>query len=213
QRVAPSSGWAREAPRIDGDRVYFAPFDSDELHAGWLRGRRPAAGGFEVILWTLDRAKRPRNCLLEYIAGLSGDRVCCAGRRDERGIAYESLVSVLKESGGTFAFARLPPSDWDPDSGGRAPPEIFGRPAVAGDVLLLPTARAIFRFDLGGGPRETRADEIVREIPGLDPYSPPGLAPEEEPDLFSPPFGTLVSVEGVLYAATMDRLLAYVPSE
>ncbi|MCK6461099.1 MAG: PQQ-binding-like beta-propeller repeat protein, partial [Planctomycetes bacterium] len=66
QMVHLRSGWMREPPRIVGDSVYFAPFDSDEVFACWLRGATTPIG-YEVEQWALDRAKGHRHSLLEYV--------------------------------------------------------------------------------------------------------------------------------------------------
>jgi hypothetical protein len=74
-------------------------------------------------------------------------------------------------------------------------------------VLLLPTRRTVYRFDIVADAQPAIRDgERLPEIPPLPPY----LAPEEaDPD--EPLFGALVAVDGFLYATTSDKLFCYGP--
>lgn len=193
------SAWFREPPRIFGDRAYFAPFDSDTLYACYLRGRRRPGGEFHLVLWDKDRAEGHRTCLLEYFPGLSGDRAWCVGRRDERSVGYETVVSFLREDGTRLAYGRLPALDRDPETGRPLVPDLFGAPTFAGGELLVPTETTLYRFATAAGPVERMEQEIRREVPSVEPLQ----------GEFG--FGNLVAVDGFLYAVTADRVVAYGP--
>jgi len=206
------SGWMREPPRIVGDSVYFAPFDSDDLFACWLRGANTPLG-FEIEQWAIDRAKGHRHSLLEYVGGVRGGRIFYVGRRDPRPaltVSYQAVLSHPIDRGVGFAYGLIPFTDRDEETGQPVPPEIYGEPTIAGDVLLVPTRRAIYRFDVGKDPEATLKDgERLAEIAVLPPY----LAPAEGIDEEEPAFGALLAVDGFLYAATTDRLICYGPAK
>lgn len=207
QMVHLRSGWMREPPRIVGDSVYFAPFDGDELFACWLRGTRTPVG-FEIEQWAKDRAKGHRHSLLEYFGGVQGGRIWCVGRRDPRPaltVSYQAVVSWPIDRAVGFAYGLIPHTEEDEETGLPVPPEIYGNPTIAGDTLLVPTRRAIYRFDIGREPEAAlREGERLAEIPALPPYLAPPEIDEEEAA-----FGALVAVDGFLYVATTDRLLCY----
>jgi hypothetical protein len=218
KQVHLGSGWFREAPRIAGDMVFFAPIDSDQRYGCWLRGHQDAADGeFYLQQWAVARNANPgRNSLLEQVAGIAGDRIYFVGRRDERaGVieTYQTVVSnPLRRGDDSFAYARIPAVDRD-EGGRRVPPEVYGRCTIAGNALLIPTRHALFAFDVGKAPRaRMAANERFQEIPPLDPFVPPperkiaGQAPR-------PRFGTLVAVGGRLYAVTSQRLICYAPAK
>ncbi|MGQ0613430.1 MAG: outer membrane protein assembly factor BamB family protein [Planctomycetaceae bacterium] len=218
ETVPVKSGWLREAPRIVGDTVYLAPFDSEELTACWLRGRTaPADGGFDAVQWEKHRNRQHHNCQLETIAGFFEGRIYCAGRPDERQFpGYENLVSVRLADGLGLAYGRLPRVARDRLTGASRPPEIFGRSTIAGGTLLLPTAQRIYRFDLERIAEAQCDGELSREIRPLDPLEAaiagePLLDPVTGEEM--PVFGTLVASGGCLYAAAVDRLFAFGPSE
>jgi hypothetical protein len=202
------SGWMREPPRIAGDTVYFAPLDSDELFACWLRGARPAGHGFEIEQWSKDRAKGHRHSLLEYVGGLSAGRIFYVGRCDPRpalSVTYQAVVSHPLDRTAGLAYGLLPHAERAEGTGLAMPPEIYGNPVIAGDVLLVPTRRAIYRFDAAREPaRSMRDGEQVREIGVLPPY----LAPDAIDDSEAA-FGALMAVDGFLFATTTDRILCY----
>ncbi|HEX5139280.1 MAG TPA: hypothetical protein VFY93_20090, partial [Planctomycetota bacterium] len=159
-------------------------------------------------------AKGHRHSLLEYIGGVRGGRIFYGGRRDPRpalSVSYQAVLSHALDRGVGFAYGLLPFAERDEDTGDALPPDLYGRPVIAGDVLLLPTRRAVYRFDVGSGPTAAlRNGERVAEIPSLPPY----LAPEEgDLDPEEPAFGSLVAVDGFLYATTTDKLLAYGPEK
>lgn len=211
QKVHLGSGWMREAPRIAGDSVYFAPFDADEIFACWLRGARQPGQPLEVEQWAKDRARGHRHSLLEYIAGLYGGRIWYVGRRDERPsltVSYQAVVSHPLDRGVGFAYGLLPQLARDSDRG-PVPPEVYGRPMIAGGVLCLPTREVLFRFDAGHEPGTTVRDgERRTEIALLPAFVPPArdMEPGDEPPAA---FGNLVAIDGVLYAVTGDRVIAY----
>jgi len=212
QMVHLRSGWMREPPRIVGDSVYFAPFDSDELFACWLRGASTPVG-FEIEQWAVDRAKGHRHSQLEYVGGVRGQQIYYVGRRDPRPaltVSYQAVVSHPLDRSVGFAYGLLPFTERDEDTTRPVPPEIYGHPAIAGDKLLVPTRRAVYRFDLGKDPAsQLRDGEQIEEIPVLAPY----LAPEDAIDPEEPAFGALIAVDGFLFATTTDRLLCYGPAE
>ena len=76
-------------------------------------------------------------------------------------------------------------------------------------MLLLPTERALFRFDLS---RITPAAGAggVREIAMAPPYKIP-IAALAAPgtNAQAPFYGNSIAADGVLYTTTADRLLAY----
>ncbi|MFQ5844024.1 MAG: PQQ-binding-like beta-propeller repeat protein, partial [Planctomycetota bacterium] len=166
------SQWSREPPRIAGDRVVFAPFDSELLYACRLRGGRDPdlpESGFAVVLWEKHRTRFHQNSVLEYIAGVHADRVLCVGRRDrhQSAYSYETVVSPVlsgPSAGGLFAYARIPVQRTDPRTGAHLPPELYGRPTLAGSVLLVPTRDTLFRFDAAAVTPRMEAGEIRREI-------------------------------------------------
>jgi len=200
-------GWKREAPRIVGEYVHFAPMDSDALLRCWLRGRRrPEDGVMTLVCWSQRRDRDlGRNCLLETIAGFHRGRGYYVGVRDpdrERW-GYENVVSNDLQDEVPFLYARLPATDRLPGRPVAVPPPLFGRPVIAGDTLLVPTERTLFAFDL-----PVRRDQGIEpagrlEGPELD---------HEERDEIPPAFGNLVAVDGWLYAVTRDRILAYGPA-
>ncbi len=207
QVVHPRSSWMREPPRIVGDSVYFAPFDADELFACWLRGTRTPVG-FEIEQWAKDRAKGHRHSLLEYFGGVLGGRIWCVGRRDPRPaltVSYQAVVSWPLDRAVGFAYGLIPHTEEDEETGLPVPPEIYGNPTIAGDVLLVPTRRAVYRFDIGREPEAAlKEGERLKEIAVLPPYLAPPEIDEEEAA-----FGALVAVDGFLYVTTTDRLLCY----
>jgi len=218
ETVPVRSAWLREPPRIVRDTVYLAPFDSEELTACWLRGRTaPADGSFDAVQWEKHRNRQHHNCQLESIAGIVQGRIYCTGRPDERQFpGYENVVSVRLGDGLGLAYGRLPRVARDRLTGTSRPPEIFGRPTIAGGALLVPTAQRIYRFDLARIAEEQQEGELVREIQPLDPVE-ASLAGEPLLDPMTgeamPVFGTLVASGGFLYAATVDRLFAFGPAE
>ncbi|MEE8105689.1 MAG: PQQ-binding-like beta-propeller repeat protein [Planctomycetota bacterium] len=200
------SAWFREAPRIVGDSVYFAPFDGEELLACWLRGKL-IDGDFFVVRWEKSRKKDHFNCLLEQVGGIHGGRIFSIGRPDDRNPRlYESVVSVPLDLGRGLAYGRLPAIVRDRRSGLALPPELFGRACIAGDVLLVPTETRLYRFDLSAIHTKAAgaAAETVHEIASLKPYE--GLAESRSS------FGNLIAVDGILYAATVTELIAYGPA-
>ena len=109
-----------------------------------------------------------------------------------------------------FSYGLLPFTERDEESGDAVPPDLYGRPVIAGDVLLVPTRRAVYRFDVANDPLSSlRNGERIAEIPSLPPY----LAPEEGVDPEEPAFGALLSVDGFLFATTTDRILCYGPAK
>ncbi len=212
QMVHLRSGWMREPPRIVGDSVYFAPFDSDEVFACWLRGATTPVG-YEVEQWAMDRAKGHRHSLLEYVGGVRGRRIFYVGRRDPRpalAVSYQAVLAHPLDRAVGFSYGLLPFTERDEESGGPVPPDLYGRPVIAGDVLLLPTRRAVYRFDVAADPLASlRNGERIAEVPSLPPY----LAPEEGIDPEEPAFGALLSVDGFLFATTTDKILCYGPAE
>ncbi len=213
EKVHLGSAWFRDAPRIVGDRVLFAPFDAEELYACWLRGERRGTNGFFVEQWAKHRSRGHRHSLLERVAGIADGRVLCCGRRDEHhaSASYQAVVGIALGSELDLAYATLPATEREPVSRRALPPEVFGRPTLAGGVLLLPTERVLYRFDVGGG-AGARLDgdgERILEFGLLAPYA-PALPPEEfEGEAPIPAFGTLVAVDGLLFAATLDRIRCY----
>lgn len=104
-----------------------------------------------------------------------------------------------------FSYGLLPATEEDEETLEPVPAPLYGAPVIAGDVLLVPTRRAVYRFDTS---REAEAPlkdgERIPEIPALPPYLP---APDFDPD--EPAFGALLAVDGFLYATTADKLLCY----
>jgi len=204
------SGWKREPPRIVGDSVYFAPFDSDEHFACWLRGTRVPGVGFDIEQWAKDRAEGHRHSLLEYVAGFADGRVYYVGRRDPRpalSVSYQAVVSHPIDRAVGFAYGLLPYSEREDAEA--VPPELFGRPTIAGGILLVPTRNAVYRYDVGGPPRiAVRDGERLGEIPLLPPFLAP---PPADPGSAVPPaaFGSVIAVEGILLTATTDRVICY----
>jgi len=202
--------WKREAPRIHDDYVLMAPIDSDGMDRCWLRGRRrPQDGTFTLVCWSQRRDKdHGRNCLLEYIAGLHEGRGYYAGVRDpdrERW-GYQNVISNDLDREFPFRYARLPATVRDPDRGVRVPPRLFGRPTIAGDVLLLPTRKSLYAFSLARP--DSERDGSSDEIPPLGRFDAPELEHAER-DGPPPMFGNLLSIGGHLYAVTRDRVLCY----
>jgi hypothetical protein len=207
------SSWLHEAPRIAGDSVYFAPFDSEELHAYWLRGARdPATGAFHAAQWEKHRTRHHRNCQLETVGGIVGPRIVLVGIPDERSLpVYEHVVSIRLADGLGAAYGRLPATDRAYDGRAR-PPQLFGRPAVAGDVLLVPTARRIYRFRAGEVREDVVDGEIARDLEPLGSYDAeafPGAEALDDTGSPAPVFGSLVAVDGQLFAVTGDRVLCF----
>jgi hypothetical protein len=215
ERVHLRSGWLREPPRIVGSRLFMAPFDSDEMYACWLRGRRdPATGSYDLVQWSKGRTKH-LNSLLEYVAGMIGGRVYYVGRRDENHApeAYQTVVSNPFGSEFGLAYGRIPPTERLEGATIAVPPELFGRPVIAGTVLCVPTRFALHRFDLGPEPAgEFKEGERFREIPLLPPFIPPAREPPEG-ERPVPLFGSLVALSGRLYAVSADRVLCYGPKK
>jgi len=215
EKVHLGSAWFREPPRIVGDRVLFAPFDADELYGCWLRGERRGDHGFFVEQWAKHRSRGHRHSLLESIGGVASGRVLCCGRRDDRqaGASYQAVVGISLESELDLAYATLPSTERAPVSGAPLPPEIFGRPALAGGILLVPTERTLYRFDVGGGAgaRVDGEGESIREFALLAPWTPPAPADGEgiEEEAHLPAFGTLVAADGQIFAATLDRIRCF----
>jgi hypothetical protein len=210
--VAQRPGWMREPPRIVGDYVHFAPFDGDAISRCWLRGRRrPEDGAMTLVCWSQRRDRDlGRNCLLEYVAGFHRGRGYYVGVRDpdrERW-GYENIVSNDLEREIPFLYARLPATKRRIGRSVGFPPPLFGRPVIAGEVLLVPTRRALYGFDVG--PPQGGREGMAREIPPLGRFDGPKLAHEER-DQPPPTFGNLVAVDGWLYAVTRDRVIAYGP--
>ena len=206
----------REPPRIVGDTVYFAPFDGDEMYACWLRGTRQPTQVFEIEQWPKDRSRGHRHSLLEYVGGMTGARIYYVGRRDPRPsltVSYQAVVSHPLDRAVEMGYGLLPALDRDDRTGKAVPPELYGRPTIAGTVLCLPTRQAVFRFDVGRAPTTRLASgERLSEIPLLQPYF--ALPVELEEGQRRPPaFGNLVAVDGFLYAVTGDRVICYGPKK
>jgi hypothetical protein len=212
EQAHPGDGWLRESPRIVGGNVLFAPADSEGCYACWLRGwRRAQDGQFYAQRWYRRRDANPgQNSLLEQLAGVARDRVVFVGRRDDRrdiAESYQTVVSSPVDRTQQSAYGRIPALEREPGSGRAIPPEVFGRVAIAGDALLVPTRHTLFRFDLRRA-EEGRDGDALREIPYLAPYYP---AREQVPKGAPRPplFGSLVSVDGRLYAVTANRVICY----
>jgi len=202
--------WKREAPRIHGDYVLFAPIDGEGVDRCWLRGRRrPQDGSFTLVCWSQRRDRDlGRNCLLEYIAGIHDGRGYYVGVRDpdrERW-GYENVVSNDLAREFPFRYARLPATVREPGRAVRVPPRIFGRSTIAGDLLLIPTRKSLYAYSLVR-PDSDRSD-VSDEIPPLGRFDAPELAHAER-DGPPPMFGNLISIGGRLYAVTRDRVLCY----
>lgn len=213
EKVHQPAGWKREPPRIAGDSVYFAPFDATELFCCWLRGRRGSDGSFHVEQWAKARdSGHGRHSLLESVAGLSGGRIYYVGRRDPRpafAASFKTLVAHPLDRTVGWSSGLVPATERDLENGARVPPEVFGRPAIAGKVVLVPTRHAVYRFDAGLDPVvSTEKGETRREIAPLEPYLAPPR-PEEKEGERAPAFGTLVAIDGLLYAVTADRVICY----
>jgi hypothetical protein len=212
QKVYLGSGWFREPPRILGDSVYFAPFDSERAYRCWLRGsRRPDDGAYAVVQWDKHRAQHPgRNALAEYIAGIDRDRIYYVARRDEHHsrASYQTVVShPLDDEVSRYAYGRIPAIERDRTTGVGVPPPPFGRPLIAGDVLFVPTRKMLFRFDLAAAPG-VAPEESSREIPALPPLPGPAWKVPEG-DEAPASFGSLLALDGFLYAVTLDRVHCY----
>ena len=203
-------GWKREPPRIVGDYVLFAPIDGEGLDRCWLRGRRrPDDGSFTLVCWSQRRDRDlGRNCLLEYVAGYRGGRGYYVGVRDPDRArwGYENIVSNDLESEFPFRYGRLPATERDAGSPVRVPPALFGRPTLAGSVLLVPTKRALYAFETAGAAEKEGARRS--EVPPLGRFVAPVLDHEERKEA-PPMFGNLVAIDGFLYAVTRDRVLCY----
>ena len=194
------------------DTVYFTPFDSDDRYACWLRGSRRPNGETAVVQWGRGRNVHPSaNSLLEYFAGIHRARAYFVGRRDKDHSreSYQTIVSHGVADEVTLAYGRIPATERDRRTGAGVPPEVFGRPTIAGNALLIPTKKALFRFDVGRDPSEgIERGEISREVPPLSTFTP--TPPDVEPGTPIPPiFGTLVATDGLLFVATVDRVLCY----
>jgi hypothetical protein len=216
RKVHLGSAWMREPPRIVGDTVYLAPFDAEEMYACWLRGSRQPGQIFEIEQWPKDRSRGHRHSLLEYVGGIHGSRLYYVGRRDARPsltVSYQAVVSHPLRSAVDLSYGLLPAVDRDARTGLRVPPELFGRPTIAGRVLLVPTREAVYRFDVGRQPEiAVRDGERRIEIATLPPYRAP---PREVEEGWESPagFGSLVAVDGFLYAVTGDRVICYGPKK
>lgn len=202
--------WKREPPRISGNFVLFAPMDGDSVDRCWLRGRRrPQDGNFTLVCWSQRRDRDlGRNCLLEYFAGVHRGRGYYVGVRDpdrERW-GYENIVSNDLEKEFPFRYGRLPATVREPGRAVRVPPRLFGRPAIAGNVLLLPTRKSLYAFSLT--PPDNERGAAQDEIPALGQFVGPELEHAER-DAPPPTFGNLIAVGGRLYAVTRDRVLCY----
>jgi hypothetical protein len=216
RKVHLRSAWMREPPRIVGDTVYLAPFDAEEMYACWLRGSRQPGQLFEIEQWSKDRTRGHRHSLLEYVGGIHGARLYYVGRRDPRPsltVSYQAVVSHPLDRAVDLSYGLLPAVKRDEGTGLRVPPELFGRPMIAGDVLLVPTREAVYRFDIGTEPTvAVRDGERRTEIPVLPPYDAPPRRPENR--WVTPPgFGTLVATGGFLYAVCGDRVICYGPKK
>lgn len=216
RKVHLGPAWMREAPRIVGDTVYLAPFDAEEMYACWLRGSRQPGQLFEIEQWPKDRTRGHRHSLLEYVGGIHGERVYYVGRRDPRPsltVSYQAVVSHPLDRAVDLSYGLLPAVDRDERTGLRIPPELFGRPTIAGQVLLVPTRDAVYRFDVGQAPTVALRDgERRTEIPALPPYPAPARRADEGWDL-PPGFGNLVATDGFLFAVTGDRVICYGPKK
>ncbi|MHC4971255.1 MAG: outer membrane protein assembly factor BamB family protein [Planctomycetota bacterium] len=216
RKVHLGPAWMREPPKIVGDTVYLAPFDAEEMYACWLRGSRQPGQLFEIEQWPKDRARGHRHSLLEYVGGIDGARVYYVGRRDPRPsltVSYQAVVSHPLDRAVDLSYGLLPAVDRDERTGLRIPPELFGRPTIAGRVLLVPTRDAVYRFDVGREPTvAVRDGERRTEIPVLPPYPAPPRRSEDGWEI-PPGFGTLVATGGFLYAVTGDRVICYGPKK
>ncbi|MHC5051736.1 MAG: outer membrane protein assembly factor BamB family protein [Planctomycetota bacterium] len=216
RKVHLGPAWMREPPRIVGDTVYLAPFDAEELYACWLRGSRQPGQLFEIEQWPKDRARGHRHSLLEYVGGIHRARVYYVGRRDPRPsltVSYQAVVSHPLDRAVDLSYGLLPAVDRDERTGLRIPPELFGRPTMAGQVLLVPTRDAVYRFDVGQEPTvAVRNGERRTEIPVLPPYPAPPRRSEDGWEI-PPGFGNLVAIGGFLYAVTGDRVICYGPKK
>ncbi len=206
RKVYRGSGWMREPPRIVGDAVYFAPFDSDDMFKCWLFGARRPQDPLLVVQW--NRRRDGSAPLLEYVGGITRDRIYYVGRRDPfRDIAaYRPVVSHRLDDEASLRFGLIPADIRDPSGARRIPPEIYGRPTLAGDHLIVPTKQRAYRFatlDIAGDPAGSR------EIPLL-PGIPAGVF-ETGPLENAAAFGNLIAVDGLLYAVTTDRVVCYGP--
>ncbi|MHC4957071.1 MAG: outer membrane protein assembly factor BamB family protein [Planctomycetota bacterium] len=212
EQAHPGDGWLREPPRIVGNTVLFAPADGEGCYACWLRGwRRAQDGQFYSQRWYRRRDANPgQNSLLEQLAGVARDRVLFVGRRDERrdiAESYQTVVSSPVDRTQQSAYGRIPALEREAGSGRAIPPEVFGRVAIAGDMLLVPTRTTLFRFDVRRVV-PARDDDTLREIGYLAPYYPaPEVLPKGSPR--PPLFGSLVSIDGRLYAVTASRVICY----
>jgi outer membrane protein assembly factor BamB len=214
ERWAPRHpGWKREPPRIVGDYVLFAPADGETIDRCWLRGqRRPQDGTYTLVCWSQRRDRDlGRNCLLEYVAGFLDGRGYYVGVRDpdrERW-GYENVVSNDLEHEYPFRYARLPATLREAGRAVGVPPPLFGRPTIAGKVLLLPTRRSLYSFDLSRGP-DAKGERAggSHEIPPLGRLDGPELEHAKR-DPAPPAFGNIISIGGRLYAVTRDRVLCY----
>jgi len=204
-------GWKREPPRIVGDYALFAPIDGEGIDRVWLRGRtRPDDGSFTLVCWSQRRDRDlGRNCLLEYIAGFRDGRGYYVGVRDPDRArwGYENIVSNDLEREFPFRYGRLPASERIPGGQVNVPPALFGRPALAGSMLLLPTRRALYAFETAV-PKPADKEGARKELRPLGRFVAPGLdhADHEAPP---PVFGSLVAIDGLLYAVTRDRVICY----
>jgi hypothetical protein len=216
RKVHLGSAWMREPPRIVGDTVYLAPFDAEEMYACWLRGSRQPGQLFEIEQWPKDRSRGHRHSLLEYVGGVNGSRLYYVGRRDPRPsltVSYQAVVSHPLDRAVDLSYGLLPAVDRDERTGLRMPPELFGRPTIAGQVLLVPTRDAVYRFDVGQKATvAVRDGERRTEIPVLPPYPAPPRQVEEGRET-PPAFGNLVATGGFLYAVTGDRVICYGPKK
>jgi len=189
-RARPS--WKREPPRIFEDSVVVTAPDADEATLCWLRGHL-STHGYHV---DQDGWPRERFALYEYVAGVRDGRPYFVGRPSK----YQSFADYqpVFSPGPTRRYGLVPPEERGPGAT-RVPPDLFGRPALAGPVLLVPTERAIFRYDLRG------------ETAELKPLAPWRFADVKTGGEPAAPFGTLVAVDGLLYVATRDNIHCYGP--
>jgi hypothetical protein len=139
------------------------------------------------------------------------------GRRDPRpefAAGYRAVIAHPLDRTVGWSRGLVPAVETD-DQGERVPPEVYGRPCIAGGTLLVPTREALFRFRVDAPPLETvdGNGELSREIASLPAFAPVPQQPLPEDEVQAPPmFGNLVAIDGVLYAVTGDRVICYGPA-
>ncbi len=184
--------WKREPPRIFGDSVLITAPDAAEATLCWLRGHL-SAQGYHV---DQDGYAREWHALYEYVAGIRKGRPYFVGRRgkNQSVASYQAVFAP----GEPQRFGLLPAENRALNDPIRVPPDLFGRPLIAGRVLLIPTRNAVFRFDLSGEQAELKPLAPIRSA---------NVEAEEDA-----PFGTLIAVEGLLYAVTRKSIHCYGPA-